>query len=114
VLRASTTSPNGSVNHARCCEQRNGHEDEGGDALDPVRSAEEQPPDDDSQSAAEDSAQNPVESGLGNEAGKDHPSQPLQYDGEHAGPHSERLRPEVSSGLSVRLSARSSYSCIPS
>jgi hypothetical protein len=82
------------VNETRSCKERDGYEHEGDEAVNPGRSAEEQPPHDHSESAAEDSAQNPVERSLGNDAGQDHPGQPLQHHGEYAGPHSERFRPE--------------------
>ena len=81
------------MHDARRREQRDGREGEGAEALGPGNAAEEQPPQEDRQRAAEDAAEDAVERGLGDDGGEGDPGQPLQRHGEHAGPQPQRLPP---------------------
>ncbi len=80
----------GLVDERLCREHRDDHQDDGAYAFGPGRSAEEQPPHEDSQPADE-PANHPEHHCVRSDEGDDKPDQPLQDYGDHAGPQPERF-----------------------
>jgi hypothetical protein len=65
------------VNDARCCNKRDRHQNESAHALEPGRSAEKQPPDDDKQ-ATHETAEYRGAGRVGHNNGNDKTNEPLQ------------------------------------
>ena len=95
------------MNDVRRREHRDRHENDGACALQPRRPAEKQPPHDDSQPAAQDSAEHSVQHRLGSDDGENHPGQPLKHHGDYARPYPEGFL--VSGFVCVSTSHTRSY-----
>jgi hypothetical protein len=78
------------VNDARCRKQRERHQNESTNALEPGDSAEKQPPRDDKQ-ATHETAQYRGPGRVGHNNGHDKTTEPLQRNGHYAWPQAQRL-----------------------